>query len=409
MAAPAPATISARPIIRVLLVAAGLGRWWRPKPGRRPRRPRAPPRPPKANAADVAVSSIRDRVPSSLATQAAWPLAAISLGARSTPIGTTAATPRVWGSMRVTVAVLRLSTHTAPALAAMRVGNGALSPARATSATRSVTASVAGSIRSTVARRALIAHTAPAPTATPSSGRSAGIALTARVAGSTRTSRRDPSVIHTPPAPTASDAVGAPDRGGGSRRNRIGRCRVGVAQRNAHQLAAAAVGHPPGSPPDRQRVGRHAKRNLAQDRPGARVGAGQRGRVDRRRPHRVPRRRQGGRTAGQRERESRPAGAGVHPRHRVGSELERRTPAAPRTAAARRQRRQRGHGQQHRAATDHQRRRTPSLPPSGDRRRGDRRCLGAIPPHVLRGRRRFQVRALIEDLLLQLAQCRPGF
>jgi hypothetical protein len=93
----------------------------------------------------------------------------------------------------------------------MRVGNGAFSPGRATSATRSVAAFMRGSIRSTLARLALIAHTAPAP------------AVTARVAGSMRTSRRDPSVTHTPPAPAATEVLCALDRGGGPRRKRIGR------------------------------------------------------------------------------------------------------------------------------------------------------------------------------------------
>ena len=64
------------------------------------------------------------------------------------------------------------------------------------------------------------------------------------------------------------------------------------------------------------------------------------------------------------------------------------------------------HGQQHRAATDDQRSRTPS-PSSGDARRALPALLRDVRPRLCGGGRSLEVRALIEDLLLQLPQRRP--
>ena len=99
--------------------------------------------------ASRAFSSIRDRLPSSFATHAVRPAATISLGTRSTPIATVPEIPRPVGSIRTTVAVLRLRTHTAPSLAAIDAGTGASSPGRSAIAIGSVTRLVAGSMRST--------------------------------------------------------------------------------------------------------------------------------------------------------------------------------------------------------------------------------------------------------------------
>ena len=130
------------------------------------------------------------------------------MGTRSVLIRMTAAMDAVVGVDAGHLAVLRLSTHTASAVAAIAAGT-ASGVAGSRQRRRSVTRLVPGSSRRRLARGRTDRPDragAHGDAGQPSPG---AMAVTRRVPGSTRASVDEPSLTQTLPAPTATDVASA--------------------------------------------------------------------------------------------------------------------------------------------------------------------------------------------------------